>query len=103
MGEKESFSAENRVGAAEVVKRLLMDCGGERMVSRDLLREQVELTDHEGSMLLGARSPPRRLRKILAARPRDETRGLFGGCSVKHNDAGWIGGIGGRGARRSNE
>jgi len=30
MGEKESFSAENRVGAAEVVKRLLMDCGGER-------------------------------------------------------------------------
>ena len=39
MGKKESFSAENRVGAAEVVKRLLMDCGGERMVSRDLLRE----------------------------------------------------------------
>jgi hypothetical protein len=38
MSEKESFSAENRVGAAEVVKRLLMDCGGERMVSRDLLR-----------------------------------------------------------------
>ena len=27
------------MGAAEVVKRLLMDCGGERMVSRDLLRE----------------------------------------------------------------
>ena len=48
-------------------------------------------------MLLGARSPPRRLHKIPVARPRDETRG----CSVKHNDAGWIGGIGGRGARRS--
>jgi hypothetical protein len=39
MGEKESFSAENRVGAVEVVKRLLRGCGGERMVSRDLLRE----------------------------------------------------------------
>jgi len=54
-------------------------------------------------MLLGGSTSPRRLRKIPAARPRNETRGLFGGCSVKHNDAGWIGGIGGRGARRSNE
>lgn len=59
MGEKESFSAENRVGAAELVKRLLMDCGGERMVSRDLLRGQVELTDHQGSMLLGGLISPK--------------------------------------------
>ena len=57
MSEKESFSAENRVGAAEIVKRLLMDCGGERMVSRDLLRE--ELTDHQGPMLLGGPISPK--------------------------------------------